>query len=182
LAKGTRRSNGDIELAPSVPLTSSRPPWKRLRPPRPPAAAAAGVISPGIKFLPASAFCAAGGRSLHRAADIFYTRPPHGFRPGTDGRRRRVAADRRPARPPVAAVTGRNFPMACIPANDTRLLRTSPTAARDDDIAAGVSDAARLQRQKVLTRRRRAGSVRLQLTVSKLSQPSVDSRRFSSYL
>jgi len=37
------------------------------------AAAAVAVISHGIKFLPASAFCAVGGRSLQRAADIFYT-------------------------------------------------------------------------------------------------------------
>ena len=48
--------------------------WRRQRPwrhqDRP---TAATVISPGIKFLPASAFCARdGGRSLQRAADIFY--------------------------------------------------------------------------------------------------------------
>ena len=111
-------------------------------------AAAVAVISPGIKFLPASAFCAAGGRSLQRAADIFYTaagggRCLHGFRPGTDGRRRTAGlrrwrgklasarlAGRAGRQPRVAAVTGRNFPMACIPANDTRLLKTSLNARR----------------------------------------------------
>ena len=99
------------------------------------ATAATVVISPGIKFLPArSAFCAAGGRSLQRAADIFYTAAGGGRAGCTDsvpgrtdaGRRRRRR--RRPealaaGRLAVGVVTGRNFPMACIPANDTRLLR-----------------------------------------------------------
>jgi len=95
LAKGTRRSNGDIELAPSVPLTSSGPPQKRLR------RRLAGVISPGIKFLPASAFCAAGGRSLQRAVDIFYTAaaaariPSRDRRSSTAGEWRGMAGEQR---------------------------------------------------------------------------------------